>query len=94
MKIERDLLGVTSVEVELDAFPARILSKEIWGSRGIGLYYYISFPSCGTNLRAETCLYTNNARSGGVWGEERRGREATQEGFTAAAPLVRPQIDS
>ena len=77
------------VEVELDAFPARI-----WGSRGIGLYYYISFPSCGTNLRAETCLYTNNARSGGVWGEERRGREATQEGFTAAAPLVRPQIDS
>ena len=30
----------------------------------------------------------------GVGVEERRGREATQEGFTAAAPLVRPQIDS
>ena len=29
----------------------------------------------------------------GVGGEERRGREATQEGCTAAAPLVRPQMD-
>ena len=29
----------------------------------------------------------------GVGGEERRGREATQEGFTAAAPLVRPQME-
>ena len=29
----------------------------------------------------------------GVGGEERRGREATQEGCTAAAPLVRPQME-
>ena len=77
------------LEVELDAFPARIL--EIWGSRGIGLY--ISIPNCGTNLRTETCLYTKSARRGGAWGEEWRGREATQEGFTAAAPIVRPQMD-
>ena len=52
------------------------------------------FLDCGTNLRTETCLYTKSAKKRrGVGGQEWRGREATKEGCTAAAPIVRPQME-
>jgi len=65
---------------------------KVSGSPGMG--FYISFPTCGTNLRTETCLYTKSAKKRrGVGGQEWRGREATKEGCTAAAPIVRPQME-
>ena len=58
------------------------------------LDFIYHFLDCGTNLRTETCLYTKSAKKRrGVGGQEWRGREATKEGCTAAAPIVRPQME-
>ena len=78
------------VEVELDCMSGqKIRDLGLPGNWALYFFSKLWYKFEDRNLP----LHQKCEKRRGVGGEERRGREVTQEGCTAAAPIVRPQME-